>query len=236
MNESTPPENPPRNTSKDRLERLAASGQNKGDYNPYYSVFIKWMRLALPLAALAIAALVFAWQSFDDPGVITAQNTDKDAPKTIGKNELLNPRFESTDEKNQPYTITAKRAVQGQVNEDLIVLEEPVADIKLTSGNWVAIKAVQGAFTQNNQQLLLRGDVTMLHDRGYEMTTEQLHIDIENKTSWTDTDVNAHGPEGTLSAKGLKGDAISSHIVFTGPAKLVLTRTKTEDGIGDLWP
>ena len=210
---------------EERIARLsAASGiVSPISYNPKYSTYIRWLRRILPVIALVIVAVVFAWGNMNDPNIIPAQ--DAHAPKTFGKNELLNPRFESLDKKNQPYTITAKRASQGESDDNLVMLEKPLADMMLNSGNWVAIKSKEGAFRQDTQRLFLRGDVELFHDRGYQMSMAELHIDLQANTAWSGTDVYGQGPAGTLTAKGLQANNVTGHLKFTGPAKLILTRT-----------
>lgn len=207
--------------NSERLERLSAARDPKpATYNPKYSAFIRKMRLILPIIAVSLIAVVFAWSNMGDDNLITAQSPE--APKTFGKNELLNPKFESVDDKKQPYTITAQRAVQGTNNEDMVILEQPLADMLLNSGNWVAIKAKEGAFSQKKNQLLLRGNVELFHDKGYQMTMAELHVDMDKNTARTDTDVNGQGPLGTLEAKGLNADNTKGYLSFTGPARLVL--------------
>ncbi len=218
-------------------QRRARLGQTSGgahaQVNRGYSRFIRWMRLVLPLIALTITAIVFAWSNMSDENIVPVQEQTK-APKTIGKNELLNPRFESTDEKKQPYTITARRALQGETNEDLILLDEPLADILLNSGNWVALEARQGAFRQDNQRLLLKGNVRLFHDRGYQMETAQLQLDLEKNTAWSEEAVYGQGPAGTLEASGLKANSSTGVLVFLGPAKLILNRSVSNVNIGEL--
>ena len=212
----------------DRQERLsAARDPRRAAYNPKHSTFIRRMRLILPLIAAVIMAVVFGWSNMNDENIIPAESPR--APKILGKNELLNPRFESVDEKAQPYTITADRAIQGSDNEDLVILEQPLADMLLTSGNWIAVKAQQGAFLQENQRLLLKGDVEMFHDQGYQMQMAELHVDLDKSTAWAETDVYGQGPAGTLNAKGLKANNIDGKLIFTGPAKLILHRTGGTD-------
>ncbi len=206
-----------------RLERLSGAS-NARAYNPKYSKFIRLMRLILPLFALVIVGLVFAWGNMSDDNIVPVESAK--APKSIGKNELLNPRFESVDDKKQPYTITAKRAMQGEENEDYILLKEPLADIMLNSGNWVAIKSVEGGFSQDHQRLLLRGGVEMFHDDGYQMRTPILNVDLEAGTAWSEDDVSGQGPAGTIEAKGLQLDNNKGELIFTGPAKLTLTLNK----------
>lgn len=217
--------------SLERRARLGRSAAQTTNYNPHYSRFIRRAKLVLPLVALMISAVVFAWSSMNDKNMLpTPQQAGM--PRNIGKNELLNPRFESKDDKQQPYTITAARALQGEKNENLVILEKPVADMMLTSGNWVAIEADQGAFQQNDQKLLLRGNVRLFHDKGYHMETALLHIDIANNKAWSEEEVRAQGPAGTLSAKGLQASADDGHLIFTGPAKLVLMRETPQNKNG----
>lgn len=208
-------------SSSERLDRLVGDPSKRSKYNPKYSKFIKTMRLVLPLAALSLLAIVFSWGTFTKDDILP-QIDPAQAPQTIGKNELLNPRFESMDDKNQPYTITAKRAIQGETNEDLVILEDPLADILMQNGNWIAIKAEQGAYRQDNERLLLKGDVNIFHDQGYQLTTQELNVDMAANLAWSEIDVYAQGPAGNLEAKGLQGNTSTGLLIFNGPARLVL--------------
>lgn len=222
------------NNKDQRRQRLGQAPVAQAGYNPKYTKFIRWMRLILPMIAMIMVAVVFTWSNMRDDNIVPVQE-ETGAPKTIGKNELLNPRFESTDEKKQPYTITAQRAIQGKANEDLIILEQPLADMLLKNGNWVAIQADKGAFRQDNQRLFLNGTVRLFHDQGYQLETAQLYVDLEKNTAWSDVDVHGQGPAGTLDAKGLKADANSGHLVFEGPATLVLSQQATGKNIGTVF-
>jgi lipopolysaccharide export system protein LptC len=210
------------NTAADNLpsgiEHLVAkSGQA---YNPVYSKVIRWMRLALPLTALAIAAVVFSWSGPRES--LLSRTMPAEIRKTIGKNELVSPRFENTDAENRPYTLTADRAVQDEADGNVVILEKPKGDMQLENNHWVAMEATEGAFQQNERKLLLRGNVRLFHDGGYQLETPELHIDIAGNTAMSEKDVHGQGPEGTLEAKGLQGDNVKGTLIFKGPAKLVL--------------
>lgn len=206
---------------RERLARVQAAGSR--GFSQSYSSFVRWMRLVLPLTALAIVAVLFTWSSMQEELVIPPQDPAR-TPSSIGKNELVSPRFESKDDRNQPYTITALRAVQGEKNDDLIILEKPVADMTLNSGNWIALEADQGAYRQDKNRLLLQGNVKIFHDRGYQLETAKLHIDMNKDFAWSEEAVYVQGPTGTLKANGLKADNGRQILIFTGPAKLVLHR------------
>lgn len=207
--------------SRDRLDRLVSSGERAG-YDPRYSRFIRRLRLILPLIALGIIAVVFSWGSFNADDLMVAPPAEGQGAQEIGRNELLNPRFESKDEKNQPYTITASRALQSKDNENLVLLEQPLADILLNNGNWLAIKSKEGAYRQDSERLLLQEDVTIFHDAGYQMTMQELHVDMAKNLAWSETDIAAQGPAGLLDAKGMNAQMDKGELIFTGPAKLIL--------------
>ena len=135
---------------------------------------------------------------------------------------MIKPRYESIDKDNQPFTVTAEKATQDSVNPGLIHLVQPTADIGLKNGAWVAAKAQSGIYEQEAEKLTLNGNVTLFHDGGYQMESEELRLDLTAQTAFSDKDVFAQGAEGTLNAIGLDGDAASEILIFKGPAKLVL--------------
>lgn len=213
------------NDVQDRLKNLTNSGPKSNEAGVAgYSRFIRRMRYILPAIAVCIIAVVFSWGNMVDDRIVPVTQQDPQN-QTVGKNELLNPRFESTDEKNQPYTITADRALQGSTDEDLVVLEKPLGDILLNDGTWVALSADKGAFWQDTQRLLLQEKVQIFHDEGYRLETEKLNIDLTQNQTWSDEEVLVQGPAGRIESVGLKGDSQAEILTFTGPAKLVLFDT-----------
>lgn len=188
-----------------------------------YSRFIRRARIVLPVLAAVIAAVVFSWNTITEHDVSVVKDA-AEMPRQSGKNELLNPRFESTDDKNQPFTITAKRAVQDETDADVLLLDMPTGDLLLNSGNWLAVRAQQGAYGQVAGTLKLTGDVQMYHDSGYQMSMPLIEMDLKNQTAITDQPVQGFGPDLKLQAIGLKANAKSGDLIFTGPARLILER------------
>lgn len=210
------------------LDHLVAAPRRAPVYNPFYSKIVRWMRLALPLAALAIIAVVFTWSSARET-YIAREEKSPDGQK-MGKNELLQPRFEGTDKDNQHYTLTAVRAMQDDKDEKLVLLETPKADLQMESGHWVAMEAQSGRFQQEQQNLLLQNGVRIFHDGGYQLDTAEMLIDLKNDRAVSETDVFAQGPEGTLAAKGLDGNNRDGVLLFKGPVKVVLTTALAGSG------
>lgn len=217
-----------------RLTRLVQPGiekQNPAEIHKY-SKFIRRMRLVLPMIALGVVAVILAWSTIDS-SIVLEQTGAEDGSESIGKNEVLSPRFESQDDRSRPYTITAKRAVQGETNEDMVILEDPQAMIQLTEQTNLQMNASQAAFSQKEKKLLLDGKVTLLFADEYYAETPMLHVDLNQHVTWTDSAVTAYGPAGTVNAAGLRGWVDSGILRLTGPARLVLTDTEVAGSVGE---
>lgn len=208
-------------SSPERRDRLSAGQTRLRSVNFGYSAFIRKMRIILPLAALCIVVVLFSWNFLKtDTAIIKTTEEAKD--QAIGRNELINPRFDSVDDKNQPYTITAARAFQGESSKSAMFLENPIADIVLKNGNWLAIQSNKGTYDQAAQTLALNEDVMLYHDQGYSLKMAALDIDLRDNTANSDTIIEGQGPAGLLKAQGLYVDSKAQKIIFKGPAQLVI--------------
>lgn len=213
----------------ERLSRFSASAPAKTN-GERYTKFIRQMRLILPLIAVCIVVALMAWPD-SQKTIALLEEHEKQSLQTIRKNELTNPKFESTDEKNQPYSVTAEKAVQAEGENNIMLLEKPAAKLELNGGGWVALRALSGKYGQESRQLDLHEQVTLTNSDGYQMDTAALFIDLKSETARTETPVTGFGPAGTLQANGLRSDNIAGTLVFTGPAKLVLKDTAALQGL-----
>lgn len=203
---------------QDRLGALLQNAERR-PLTDRYSRVVRTLRVFLPLMALGVMGIiVFMSQSRDD-FMSDEEAFQIDKPAT---NELTKPRFESRDKKSQPYTITANKAIQSETQKNKIYLDKPMADMTLSSGTWVAVEADQGEYTENEEELLLKGNVHFFEDGGYSLETESMSINLNNQTAHSDNPVKAHGPAGILNAQGLTAKQNENKIIFKGPAKLTL--------------
>ena len=187
------------------------------------STSVKKLRLILPLVAGLIVVVMFVWSDMES--VAPPPRKETVSPQTMGRNELLNPRFESEDASQQPYTITATKAFQDTKDMNTIMLDKPVADISLKDSAWLAVESDKGEFEQVKQNLMLEGKVKLFHDDGYEMLTDKVEIDMIGEKAISKTPVSGHGPIGTIKAQGLTADGKTGILSFQGPATLILNQT-----------
>ena len=214
----------PRNESQARLERLSRR-ESVSHNTARYSRFVRLMRLALPLAAVGLVALVFIRMNGEQDTIVPMRLDEKELKsKNIAKNELMNPKFESTDKKGQPYEITALRAVQGEINKDLIMLEEPVGVLTMNDGTRIKVRSKTGAYRQDTERFYLEGSVFMEHAQGYTLASDEAHVDLKNNFAWSEQDVQGTGPDMHITASGMQANGKTGEVIFTGPATLTLEK------------
>ncbi len=203
----------------DRLSQLSVSAQ-RAAISTRYTAVIRSLRLILPLVALILTAIVVTW----DEGVrVEPLKKEELIPQQENiQNELLKPVFNSVDDKNQPYSVTADRAVQSRGNPDLVELTNPLANLAMNDGTKLDGQAKLGLYEQKTQKLNLEGDVKIAHSNGYTLSTQELRIDIATQKAWSGQNVRVEGPDGSIDATGLEGDTNGGALIFTGPAKVIL--------------
>ena len=194
------------------------------------AAFMQFFKYFLILVCAALAVVTFTWSSFTKEDIV--QIPAKDIVRAIQKNEFVEPRFDSEDDKGQPYTITAQRAVRGE--GDVVILDDPTGDITLNSGRWVSTRAVKGMYNQEQKRLVLRDDVQIYDSEGYTLEGQHMAIHLDEKIVLSESDVYGQGPAGTIQSKGLYLNIDNGVLSFTGPARLVLFSRDAAKGLGGL--
>lgn len=208
--------------AQEHRRRMGASGG--------YSRFVRMMKLLLPFLALGLVALIVIWPRLKSEDTFRIGFS---SVRLSGTTEpgVDNARFMGTDENRQPYSITADLARIDASMDGLVRMEMPKADLTLDDGTWLVLTADNGRFFEDHQRLELEGTVNLFHDTGYEISTQELNVDLQKSTAVSETPVAGHGPFGELTSRGLKLFDKGNVIHFTGPAQLVLypSQAKRDD-------
>ncbi len=176
----------------------------------------RFARIALPLAALGLAGLIFAWSRIN-PIIERIHISDTEqAPEEIDTVTMENARFAGVDAQNRSFNVTAARAVQSADDGNHIDLQQPRADIVLSSGAKVAIQSDTGGLQRDTQILDLVGKVTLTQDQGYEFHTAKARIDLNERTAAGDAPVNGRGPQGEIQAEGFEILDGGTRVIFRG--------------------
>ena len=65
----------------------------------------------------------------------------------------------------------------------------------------------------------LFGDVHIYYDRGFELKTDSIKLDLKHGTAISRDKVNAFGPGGEIHAEGLQIVQKGKHVKFLGKSK-----------------
>ncbi|MDH3336073.1 MAG: LPS export ABC transporter periplasmic protein LptC [Rhodospirillaceae bacterium] len=187
-----------------------------------YSNFVKFMKIALPLVAVVVIALILWWPYIggnEGEFKIGFSSLSLAPGEQVGAD---NARYFGVDDKQNPYSISADLARFPDGPKGPISLEIPKADITMDSGTWLVMTAIEGVYNQQKKILSLSGSVNLFHDMGYEITTDELNINLAKNDAIGTKPVSGHGPFGELNASGVRIDKNNGTIFFIGPARLVL--------------
>lgn len=187
-----------------------------------YSRFVSIMKIALPVAAGLLLLVVIGV-----PLIREHQDRIK-VPATGGKDangrslSMTNARWFGTDDKGQPYSVTAEGVRQGGTTDKTIGLSKPKAEITMNGGNAMSASANAGIYDRDKQEIELNGDVALYQHEGNELHTSQAHITLKDGSAHGNAKITGKGSFGTLEASGFSYNKDDKVIRFTGPARLVL--------------
>lgn len=204
------------------LRRRRAPDHPAHRHHHRYSRFVGIMKVLLPSLALVLLLLVLVWPRLavdDDRFRIGFADLSPEAVNTLA---MVNARYYGVDKNNRPFTVTADSAVEEDAQAKIIVLESPKADFATRDGNGVYVEARRGFYHQNEQVLELVGDVSLFHDEGYELHTQEVAIDLKSGTAVGETRVTGNGPQGRIDGQGFRIRDNGREVEVTGRSQLQL--------------
>lgn len=210
-------------SSEVRRARLAVRDLAEVRIAGGYSRFVGMMKMLLPVMALTLAAVVFAWPSeFEEAerlqiAFVEAKGREAD------RLTMLNPRYLGTDAAQRPFVVTAKVAEQDPKEQRRVTLTDVQADMIDGDGSWFSVRARGGIFHQGDNSLYLVGPIDMFSAAGYEFHTGSAHVDLNAGTAETVDKVAGHGPFGRVTADRLLVSERGRVLLFAGHVQLVIT-------------
>ena len=185
-----------------------------------YSRFVGLMKLVLPLSAAALVVIVVIWPYLGgrEEGIPLSF-----ASIGIGLDEkvfMTNARYMGSDDKDQPYTVTAEFVTEEKGAVDIIHLTKPQADIMLDNGSWLALTADSGVLNRENQHLVLEGQVNFFSDDGFEFRTRRVEINLASKRAHGEYPIAGQGPFGVLNADSFRLEDRGKTMIFEGHVRM----------------
>jgi lipopolysaccharide export system protein LptC len=168
--------------------------------NPRRSRLIDVLRVALPLVALMLIALVVAWpQIMRDSaiGVPSFLPGDADQPDML---RMDSPRYVGQTGGERPYEVIARSASLDPLQANLVRLDQPEADITLGDDGEVHLVAQNGIYDRDTDKLVLHGGIEVVTSSGYHFITPSARVNLAQGRIRGWEPIEGAGPAGTLSA------------------------------------
>ncbi|MDG1286505.1 MAG: LPS export ABC transporter periplasmic protein LptC [Rickettsiales bacterium] len=186
---------------------------------PIYLRLLSMSKLALGVVVILLiaAVVVVPFIKSEDEGVriaLTQTPIESSAEKPVMKN----PRYESVDGDNQPFTIRASEAIQKDESE--VLLKQVKADVALNNGLWLALSAASGVLEITAQKMFLNEKVHLIASNGYELQSDKVYVDMKRNLVRSHTGVSGQGLMGNVTADEFLIEGNSQRVLFEKNVKL----------------
>lgn len=199
-----------------------------------YTRYIRILRLVLPAIVIIslLALFIWPWWTEREQKRIDAARHEAErkaaqaATASAAPLQVMKPEYQGVDKNGHPYHITAARVEQSLNPKAPLNLFEPFATLTLdpqaNPPHTVTLQALSGIYDANAQTLDLKGKVVLVYEGSYNITAEDLAVDITQGIAATTTPVTGQGPRGFLSGQSLHIADKGTVIVLKGPSKIIL--------------
>jgi lipopolysaccharide export system protein LptC len=170
-------------------------------YDNWHSTIVAWLKIALPLLALAILSTLFLVSRTIDPSDAIPY-AQVDIEDRIREPRLTAPRWAGVTDDGSAMTVAADEARPGQAGnaptaaELRITLESP-------DGGRADLLAARGNLDTAANVVTVSGGVVITTGTGYRIETEEMSAELDQTALTSPGAVTAIGPPGQISAGGM---------------------------------
>jgi lipopolysaccharide export system protein LptC len=180
-----------------------------------YSRVVAWLKILLPLPALALLPTLFLFSRSIDPEQ-SIPFADVDVKQLAREPRITAPEFSGMTADGAAITISASTAKADPTNLETATIDRLVAELQTPDGAEVTAQADKGAI-EDARVARLAGNVHIQTSSGYRISTEELVSDLDKTLITSGGAVVATGPLGEIKA----GQMIVSLQNRTGTSMLV---------------
>lgn len=195
-----------------------------------YSRLVAWLKVLLPLTALALLSTLFLLSRTVDP-VASIPFADAEINDRVRDQQITGPFFSGTSDAGDLISVSANTMRTGADLSSTV--DGMSAQIDLASGTRVVLFADAGSFDMKQAQSDLTGNVILSTSTGFEVTTDALEADFGAMALSSPGPVQASGPLGRLDAGRMRMNKTDTdgnvHLIFTNGVKLVYDPRELEE-------
>lgn len=178
-------------------------------------------------AGLIALAAAIGWLS-----LFTKTNDVRVSIKNIevaddGATQLTGARYKGTTKTGKTYEITATTAIEENNGSGIIQMVEPTGFITQSNGGRINITALNGAFSQSDNVVDLKGMVVLKQTKqNVTMTTEALLANLDAGEMQSDLPVEVTSPDAHITGQNIRVTDHGNVMMFGGTSKMILHNVK----------
>ena len=172
-----------------------------------YTLYINLVKKTLWILSIVLIILIF----FNKSLKIYLELDLKEEFNEIGSNQIIeNPQFLSTDKKNRPFVLKAKKAKRKESTKNIFILDSPSGNLENNNG-FITLKSMNGKFDQDKEMLFLFkpqfevGSIG-LNKQGVVKKTWDILQELEKFTDWCQSELVSIKGYCPCEIKGKKGN------------------------------
>ena len=191
-----------------------------------HSGIVKFLRILLPLTAIAIILILFGayfWSQASVPDLKIKSTAIVDS-----KMVMKNPELNGVDKDNRPYNLSAREAITDPVKPRQVELLGIDANVPMEEGLFAKILAGTGFYDADAKLLNLGGEVDVKTDNGMTMNLQDADIDIGAGSLQTSNPVLITTQQAKISADRMRVEGNGKSVVFESRVKMTLYPDKID--------
>jgi lipopolysaccharide export system protein LptC len=185
---------------------------------------INWLKILLPLAALALLSTVFLLSRTLDP-TNSIPTSRADLESRTGSQQISGPSFAGKTDEGHLVAFVATNASLDPDQSDRVIAQTMAAQIDMVDGGLINITSDTGTVEDLAGLAILQGDVVLTSSTGYRIETELLTTRMREIAAESGGAITGNGPPGQIDAGKMMmtSDAETGdiHLLFTNGVKLI---------------
>lgn len=179
---------------------------------------VRWLRFILPVA-VGILGSMLALAPFTMSGELSFV-LDKDSVDVAKERmRVTEALYRGEDSEGRPFSLKAGSAVQKSSSEAIVELKDLSARILLKDGP-AQIRASAGRYDMDQENVRVPGPVQVEAANGYRLSTNNVTVDLKQRTLRSDGAVEGRTNIGTFRADRLEADLAGRTVSLNGNAQL----------------
>lgn len=168
-----------------------------------HSRLIAWLKIALPLAALALLSTLFLVARTIDPEEALPY-AQVDIEDRLREPRMTDPSYAGVTDDGAALTLSAAEARPDATDSASGTAQSVVGLLETPDGASTTLRAGAARIDGAQQHILLSSGVTITQSNGWQIETQEMIARMDQTEITSDTPVTATGPTGSLTADSMR--------------------------------